>query len=917
MVSLEPQEHRLLNRGEPTPSLPLCFLQKGCENENDNRLLYKYIQERQGIINDSLLDRRQETPLKVVDINNIMDISNSLFDMIEQIRRQIKPTVNTLIASLNALDSELKNFHKKLVTKNQPGIFFSFSNESALKYKENDIWMNLMIKFLADLFRNCMIFNDDTQEGCDIDFPYKDDTSISIFHNLIRSELPGYMDSESAEYKILSENMKQFLKKSVEIINFLIDNFFDETQSQFEGRPCRFNSGNDEDLQFLAEFLFSYTLPAEMVDGYLKYTGSSGDAFKNYRGNLVLNILKLMQVMEQVLGLAYSKYDDPLILHERLFTRENSHVVTYSRTPRLYVYNKGQKDLFYVSSIKLSFVNSELSYNVGYNVIQWSFNNISNGADMRDYVFYDFFDNNDILFDSLESFFKTPSVNKIREKLSKLGIKIPDELSLNSSNNSASVSGYSADVNDSESISEETPNQPINPEDYKEILELLFKNRFLKRFSNLLAKFREKYYLVSNNIKDIKAALDLPDSNDYMVTQKLLEVDQIFHTSLLSDFDISKSKSLAKKKLYEQHKKNFDDIISELLKNLSTQIEKDDNHDVQQLDLVLVVERESISSFFDEFFQFTTDTYINAFVISFVCDEYTKACSIYLGNNKRNGSLPELLDKILSESPDFLKILNGRNLYIVVVNTSVTNIAVQGSTRGESTRGNIAELLERLHNSVTYVIAMIQETFLINKMVEILVQNCKTDQDHNQRINLFAKLLFIQFLKANGMFGINMEFEKFVQSFAFFGLSLIHNPKYLPELGWKEIISPIQTAFSAEKELLYNRYSVIRNNSKLKDEFESFKAYSDKFSKQRIDSIFSMKHQRAATRYAQAWIGMIHGGGYKTQKSGKYNKHDKVGVRKTMKKIIKKNNKNNKNQSRKVVNIKNNKSKKLKQKNKK
>jgi len=627
---------------------------------------------------------------------------------------------------------------------------------------------------------------------------------------------------------------------------------------------------------------------------------------------------------------------------------------------------KKKKKITFVGQINLRFIDHAdyiESIPICYYVIEQSLD-IEADVDSSIPLYFDFFTNNDSFFKTLSQFLEIPSFEKIfdnEEIIKLLGKHVKNPATLNvdnssssgatsvssvsssselsssssdaasvssssdssgslSSDSSSSVSsGSSSDSSSSVSSgSSSNSSLQISPEVCQKIKDLLFDNEFLDRFYKLSSLLSNKCDSIARYYKQIKAIIEsnkdnpIEDvvyvNNQFIKKKERYSIDEAFHRCLSYPY----SKSTA------QHEKNFFDLFNSLMNHLTNEETN------KALDFVLIVDIESVKEFLKNFFAVEES---ESYVISFVKNT-NGAYSIYFGNNP-NIFLPDLLGPIVKKYPKLIPKLNNRNLFVVFTNVNVNFTQVSGKTEEYNKVGNTLDLITTFSTSVPYVKSIIDESRLINNMVTILVQNLENEKGektkeseepteaYNERINFFAKLLFIHFLTSTDISNIRVT-QSLHRACLFSGLFLIQNPYYFPQFEWERYIKGnntaeqrlderIATSFGDHQNVLYACFPLINNQSAFDmindDNGANFKEYCvNKFASERL-ATFIQSRQKAPFSLRNRYRG----GGRKTKKSTKTIKSNK-----SIKKMMKK---KEKNQSRKRSTYSsNNKSKKLKQK---
>jgi hypothetical protein len=923
-----------------------CFIENEiCSGDLKTRnikFFLRYLKDNSETINEAF--KQTTTPLpKKVDGSYTMNILSRLGSQKEAIISQLtksNPTRESLSELLSHLDETLLDFSSNIIDpKNkQQCLFYTERTESYKKIIDRDnekVWAEFIPSILTDTFRHCIMMVDQNKP-CGLLYPYRNSnsevTNSRESNRVVDAALEKVLKqikSQETEKKCqttydssteLTTEMKTFLGHASNIFNFMIDTFFDETQTSINGRSLRIdqNSENDEDLKFLAEFLFTCELPCDIdTNGKITYSLERGvmpDAdydFKKHRGKLFLYIIKLTRLLQQLLLSGLNPLNRLIFNLGEMSQVKN--MFTNSFEDFKYFYDKKKKKITFVGQINISFIDHAEyigSIPICYYVIEQSLD-IEADLDSSIPLYFDFFTNNDSFFRTLSQFLEIPSFNKIfdnKEIITLLEKHVTNPATLNVDNSSSS---------DATSVSSSNSSLQISPEVCQKIKDLLINNEFIDGFYKLSSLLSDKCASIALYYRQIKAIIesnkDKPIEEVVYVNNQPIQkdgysIDDAFHSCL--SYPYTKSP--------DQHEKNFFDLFQSLMNHLTN--EKTN----KESDFVLIIDIESVNEFLQRFF---TVEKSETYVISLVKNT-NGSYSIYLGNNQVS-YLPDLLAAIIEQYPELISELNNRNLFLVFTNVNVKFDQVPGKKEEYNKVGDTLDLITRFSTSVPYVKSVIDESRLINNMVTILVQNLENEkgkqtQDaakeearktYNERINFFAKLLFIHFLSSPNISTIRVT-ESLHRACLFSGLFLIQNPYYFPQFEWEGYIKGnktaeqrlderIATSFEAHKTALYACFPLIKNKSA----FDNFKEdYVNKFASKRL-AAFIEGRKSSAIMHAKMH-GLRRGGGRKTKKSTKTIKSNK-----SIKKMMKK---KEQNQSRKrSTNSSNNKSKKLKQKNKK
>lgn len=919
----------------PTLDVDTDFLKLPCfvENEkmrkkkSDASLIFlRYLKEYDRIIEAAFQD--SQTPIPTNYNTRTYHLANDLHEIqTDLFGRKKNGSISDLKERLGSLDSILSEISEKKITKMQQGIYNTNDMEEFKNYTDFDgehLWAEFIPKFMVDLVRTTIIL--DPSQSCDLVYPFyntndgkaqgetrQDHEIITVALSASKTDIESYISSEA---KIITDdmtNLKKFLKEVSKIINFMIDTFFD-SQKMFEDKDCSIDPDNNEDLNFLAEFLVTKELPVELVGYTIKYKLSSSAQrmtpeaieFRKFRGNLFLYVIKLMRLIQQLSITSIKSYCELIISHIEPYHYKNTGYVSVKLGEIIFIYDKKNNKISMVTEINIHFTinDSVASLPICYYTLQQSLD-VSKELESRTPAYFDFLSNNDIFFKSLEEFLKRPSLDKIKDYLLRKKIKI-DALSLN-------------DASDSSSDSSLVSSSDITPEMYKEIFESLFNNNFLDRIFNLSELFNDKYYFVSEKNVEVFDTINASyPSTKYFDHSILKESETVFHSCLSYAYTNlpENHDTLSQAQITSHQEENFNKLIAALMEHL---LKPETN---KELDFVLVVNLESIHYFLGKFFDptQTEQSKQGAYVISFVCNK-SGSYTVYLGNNKYN-IIPELPLAIANYSY-FIDALNGKNLFMVITDASIefTEDDRYKIKTSDNKVYNTLALLQRFSQSAPYVKSVIADSFLMKNMVTILVQNSQNMEDHNERINFFAKLLCIEFLNLVETYRSN-RLHEFYKLCIIFGLLLIQNPKYFPKVGWEyyiegeqekpqaTMVEKIEASFKKQKEELYKCLP----SNYLFDEFKKRnETVFNRFVSERLANFINQSQQSAANRYSKRFRG----GSRKTRKSSKYiklpqynktkktiEKNIKKNIKKTIKETIKKKiKKNNKNQSRKLNNI--------------
>ncbi len=902
-----------------------CFIEdKTCGQESKTKgakFLFKYLTDNGKTITTSF--NNMASPPKLVTGEQISDIYTALSEQKDIINGQLDAGINmaSLKESLTNFDKILERIYKEIIKDNQHSFFYTESPENFKKYVfkgEHRLWAEFIPTILTDIFRTCiMIVNE--KQPCQRLYPFIDsnqqnqnnvrntrERSLEINKSL-QAVLPEIKSpSQYDNTQPLTETMKNFLRHAAKIFNFAIETFFDETQTRINDTFLIIDDKNDEDLKFLAEFLFTHELPCEIDDNdKITYRfnsegmNSENMNFKKQRGHLFLYVIKLLRLLQQLLLSSINPLN--LLMFYLGYMHQLKYQFGISSKELKYFYDKKTKKIYCIQQQNIQFVEHMeygISLPLSYLVLQQSLD-ISNDLEIKFPLYFDLLSNNDSFFQSLGAFLKTPSFDKIQSLLGGKGVS--SGLSVNDLNSSSSNTSSS-----------NTSSAKLIKSDNQAISDLLFNNEFHEKLFNLSNLFYNNSRIITNYNQQIQAVIasDAETGIDKQIGKRAdtQNIDLAFHTCLTYSYDIQI-------KTQENHRKTFFDLIRSLMKHLS-------NPETNKaFDFVLVVDIESVDLFLQTFYRRLTSPLEmeNTYVISFV-RQMTGSYSIYLGNNDES-LISMLLNEILNENngefSDFIEKLNKNNLFIVVTNVNINFVQVPRKTEEYNKVGETKFLLTRFSQSVPYVKSVIEESFQMNNMVTILVQNCQNKETYNERINFFAKLLCIHFLKSKDIYK-EACLNWFYQACLFLGLFMIQNPDYFPQFEWEryipgnrtgeqKLIQRIRTSFEDHKTELYKCIPSILHPSN-QGSFDGFKErYVNNFaSKSLVDFI---RGRQTAQRGFMS--GFRRGGGRKTKKSTKLNKPTKhIQSNKSIKKMMKK---INKNQSRKRSNIySNNKSKKLK-----
>ncbi len=902
---------------EPIPNLPIdkplmyqqCFINGSqCKNKVATDIILRYYKENEKKI-DGILNDKSDPPAIVNGIEFAKAYANLdiLLSDIEHKYKKKKIGDNCKIAEIKGIatkiDELLGELKKPKITGRKPAITYQIDDESVTNIivrNENRLWAYFLCDFMKDLLRACIIYNDnESTKECNIQLPFIDSINssrnskniqnICELFNSISEDIKQYIDSKNIDSKgVLTDGMKNFLKESGKIINFLIDNFFDENQKQYS-----IDINKDTDLELLANILFSYKLDGEFVNDYLKSKSSSE------RENFLYLVLNMMRLLQQV-------YISVVVIYYKFIIRGFcfNHISTFGFGDKKYIYNKQSKKFIFITPMFIKFTETRFNHFIGYSVLQTSFENILAGFSRNMLFFFDFLPNQNTFFQDLDIFFRL----SVSEKINGIIDKLPN----------------------SEEI--------IEPRNYNKLLSditssLSQNNSLLTRLFNIGEKLRQMIELIKNNNINIKVKIDNKytkkgffnsvkyfNNNDFKISSTNSNSEVFFHIPLSYDYKLPLESQI---KINEKSRENF----FNLLKLFYEELKSEEQYGL--IDFILIIDIETVLSYLKTKLIF--DEQQKSFIISLVYDINQNNYKIYLGNNN-DIEIPGLLDDILGIIPDLFKSLNKSNLFIILTDTSIENKRLD--SKGYL---NILGVLERFDSFASYSHSIISNSCLVNKMVRIMVQNGlgETYNNKNEIINMFAKMLLMLFIKSSQMIDDIFDLEEISQLFIWFGLYLLQNPIYFPP--FKEIfgdkvisrISHIGTQFEKEKKILYkylnfDDYSTYTED-KLK-ELEDFKhRYVNNFVTQRLyDYILLQERQKEVDIMESSAMAFqpfaaaappVYGGNRKVitkSKVKKYNKNKSTNPKKTkknkkliksfqtMKKNIKlKNNKTNKNKTKK------------------
>jgi len=313
-----------------------CFIEnESCSGELKTRnikFFLRYLKENNEIIKEAF---NQTTTLLPKKVNGLtaMDMLSRLGSQKEAIINHLTnstPTIESLSELLSQLDTTLEAFSENIIDPNnkQQCLFYTERIESYKKLINRDdekVWAEFIPFILTDAFRHCIMMVEQNKP-CELLYPYRDSNSgvtntrennsresnkvVDAALEPVLKQIKSQSADETCEttYNNLTElttEMKIFLRHAAKIFNFMIDTFFDETQT----RDLRINPENDEDLKFLADFLFTCDLPCEIdTNGKITYNLKRGDNMseedydlKKHRGKLFLYIIKLVRLLQQLL----------------------------------------------------------------------------------------------------------------------------------------------------------------------------------------------------------------------------------------------------------------------------------------------------------------------------------------------------------------------------------------------------------------------------------------------------------------------------------------------------------------------------------------------------------------------------------------------------------------------------------------